>query len=105
MGFKLPNPIEFESNNMGNTNVSPNMKKVREYIDKDGNKLDNPKGQVIKKKETFNINDVPKDELKEVEDKAEDKKDNIQNKIDSKIESKLDEIINKKIDEALNKML
>jgi len=85
---------------MANTKVSPNMKKIRQYIDKDGNILDSPKGQIIKQKETFNINDIPKEEVK-----TEAPKSSLEEKIQGKINSKIESIIDKKIDDILSKML
>ena len=76
------------------------MKKVRQYIDKDGNTLDSPKGKVIKQKETFNINDIPKEEIK-----ADLPKTSLEEKIQNKINSKIESIIDKKIDDILSKML
>lgn len=88
---------------MANTIVDPNMKKIRQYIDKDGNILDSPKGKIIKQKETFNINDIPKEEIKSVN--VEAPKSSLEEKIQNKINSKIESIIDKKIDDILSKML
>jgi hypothetical protein len=77
--------------------VSPNMTKVRQYINANGDIIDKPKGKVIKKKEVFNINDVPKE-------KAEPK-GSLEDKIAKKINDKIEAVIDKKIDEVLSKIL
>lgn len=91
---------------MANTIVDHNMKKIRQYIDKDGNILDSPKGKIIKQKDTFNINDIPKEEAKEIKSvNVEAPKSSLEEKIQNKINSKIESIIDKKIDDILSKML
>jgi len=75
--------------------VSPNMKKVRDIIDKDGNKLNKIKGEIVEKKQKApNINDIP-----------ETPKGSMSEKIEKKINDKINEVIDKKIDDILSKML
>lgn len=78
--------------------VSPNLKKVRDIIDKDGNKLNKIKGEIIEmKKEAPKPTDIP--------DTPIIPKDSISEKIEEKINAKINEVIDKRIDDILSKML
>jgi hypothetical protein len=80
--------------------VSPNMKKVRDIIDKDGNKLNKIKGDIIEKKqEPPKPSDIPETSPET------SPKGSISQKIEDKINNKINEVIDKKIDEILSKML
>ncbi len=75
-------------------NVAPNLEKISTIIDKDGNKLNKIKGNVIETKEEI-----------EHYQPSEESKSSLSSKIEEKINAKVNEIVDKKIEEILNKML
>lgn len=81
-----------------NTFVADEFKKISEIIDKDGNKLNNIKGDIIENKKVFNINEVPA-----VNNVNEG--NSISSKIEKRINDKINDIIDKKIEEILSKII
>jgi hypothetical protein len=74
-------------------NVAPNLEKISTIIDKDGNKLDKIKGNIIERK------------IEPYQPSKDEPKSSISSKIEEKINAKINEIVDKKIEEILNKML
>lgn len=90
---------------MGNTFVSPQLNKISEVIDKDGNKLSGIKGEVIERKKEFNINEIEAQAPPTSPITESNIESNIESKIEQGINEKINAIVDKKIDEILNKML
>ncbi len=84
--------------------VSPNLNKISEIIDKDGNKLDKFRGSIIEAKKEFN-NDAP---ITPIEVNKTDEgvvKSSLETKLEEKINEKINQMVDKKIEEILSKML
>lgn len=88
-------------NNIG---VAPELNKISEIIDKDGNKLDRlGKGaKIIEYKKVFNMSDLDINDTPLPE--ALQPKSSLSDKIEKKINDKINEMLDKKIDEIFSKM-
>ena len=88
---------------MGKVIISPNIKREKDFININGDFIDQRTKQVIEKKEEDYIPTVEKTEEPKTEIKSEAKKDTgkLDLIIENKIKEKIDDIISKRIEKIL----